>query len=809
MSGVISGQALAGGCDGRLRSVRSGVGGGIRLALWRGVRTVWVMSVRAESEFPFGRSVRRGGRGIGLLFAVALGLFGSLSAVARAAVPSSVRPSTWVANGQVDSVLPAGKLVYIGGYFNYVGPNTGGGVPLSLKRGSAVARFPKVNGSVLAVVPDGKGGYYIGGSFDKVGGVARANLAQVQANGSVDPTWNPHANSTVRALAVSGSTVYAGGQFSSIGGRARNLIAALGVRTGRATAWNPNARGPAGYSGVYALAVSGSTVYVGGEIFAIGGRARRYIAALSAGTGRATSWNPGANGVVYALAVSRSIVYAGGEFSSIGGQRRDNLAALNTRSGGASAWNPNATNEVGAATVDALAVTGSTVYAGGYFSSIGGEARNAIAALDASTGRATAWNPNASAGADAEFGADVYALAVTGSTVYAGGNFSSIGGVVRNNIAALDASTGRASAWNPSAGWDVVALAVSRSTVYAGGNFSSIGGVVRNNIAALDASTGRATAWNPNANAAVSTLARSGSTVYAGGYFTSIGGQARDQIAALDAQTGNATAWDANANPPSSCFEKCAREFGVLALAVSGSTVYAGGYFTSIGGQPRNQIAALDASTGDATAWNPSAGGPETYGVSRDVDAFALSGSTVYAGGQFTSIGGQPRNNLAALDADTGSASAWNPNASDGVNALAVSGSTVYAGGQFGSIGGRARNLIAALDPRTGRATAWNPNASGPDSYSGVYALALSGSSVYAGGYFGSIGGRARNNLAALNPRSGRASAWNPNADDVVDALAVTGSTVYAGGRFTMIGGFDQGGFAAFAPLARPTNEAR
>jgi IstB-like ATP binding protein len=115
------------------------------------------MSARVQSRFPFGGSVRRGGRGIGLLFAVALGLFGWLSAVAQAAVPGSVPSSTWVANGQVDSVLPASKLVYIGGSFKYVGPNTGGGVPLSLKRGSAVARFPKVNGMLCVCGPSGTG----------------------------------------------------------------------------------------------------------------------------------------------------------------------------------------------------------------------------------------------------------------------------------------------------------------------------------------------------------------------------------------------------------------------------------------------------------------------------------------------------------------------------------------------------------------------------------------------------------------------------------------------------------------------------
>jgi len=209
---------------------------------------------------------------------------------------------------------------------------------------------------------------------------------------------------------------------------------------------------------------------------------------------------------------------------------------------------------------------------------------------------------------------------------------------------------------------------------------------------------------------------------------------------------------------------------------VSGATVYAGGTFTSIGGQPRNRIAALDVGTGLATAWNP--------GANASVYALAMSGSTIYAGGVFTSIGGQPRTRVAALDAATGLATAWNPGTTGtlppSVFALWVSSSTVYAGGQFTSIGGQSRDNIGALDAVTGLATAWNPGASGA-----VSAFALSGSSLYAGGDFATdgsievVGGRAASGLARILPA--------PVSAPVVTVLSPNGGeTAYIGTTRTL-----------------------
>jgi len=254
--------------------------------------------------------------------------------------------STWETNGSVSAITRVRNRVYIGGSFSYVGPYTGYGVPLSEASGKALMRFAKIDdGDVFAAVSDGAGGYYVGGWFTAVGGVARSGLAHIRADGRVDRGWSADLGGSlatlgytpsVRALALSGSTLYVGGEFSSIGGQPRESIAALDATTGRVSAWNPGGSG----GGVYALAVSGQAVYAGGYFDAIGGQPRYHLAALDATTGLATGWNPDPDGTVLALAVSRSTVYAGGDFSDVGGETRYCIAGVDVSTGAATSWNP-------------------------------------------------------------------------------------------------------------------------------------------------------------------------------------------------------------------------------------------------------------------------------------------------------------------------------------------------------------------------------------------------------------------------------------------------------------------------------------
>jgi hypothetical protein len=595
---------------------------------------------------------------------VATVLLACLILAPRASALSPFPELGYVTNGTVNAVAHSEGATYIGGAFSQVGPATGPSVGVSLSTAKDLS-LPRVWGGsavIDAVAQDEKGGFFVGGNFTHVAGVACSNLAYIESSGEVNTNWCPNPNGTVQALAFSGSTVYVGGAFTEVGGSLREHIAAVcaiakcegEVAAGNATAWNPEAN-----AGVATLAISGTTVYAGGEFTTIGGETRERIAAICAiakcegevAAGDVTAWNPKANGVVDTIVVSGTTVYAGGAFTEIGGSLRERVAAVcatakcegEVAAGNATAWNPELVGTV----VLTLAISGSTVYLGGEFTKAGGSARKDIAAVCAiakcegviAAGKATVWKPNANA--------KVQALAVSGANVYAGGAFTEIAVAKRSFIAELNASgTVKAESWNPNANnaVDVITVNSTTSVVYIGGTLSSVGGEARENLAALNSSN-EVSSWNPSANKAVKTLVVSASTIFVGGEFTSAGGETRERLAAIcatakcegEVAAGKATAWNPKAN-------------GIVeTLAISGTTVYAGGAFTEVGGSSRERLAAIcatakcegEVAAGKATAWNPNPNG--------SVAALTISGSTLYAGGGFTSMETGDRSGFASF----------------------------------------------------------------------------------------------------------------------------------------------------------------
>jgi len=284
--------------------------------------------------------------------------------------------------------------------------------------------------------------------------------------------------------------------------------------------------------------------------------------------------------------------------------------------------------------------------------------------------------------------------------------------------------------------------------------------------------------FDPNANGVVDVVVvQPDGKILIGGAFTTLspnGGVAvtRNRIARLNPDGTLDRAFDPNANS----------EVYSIALQADGK-ILAGGEFNganSIGGQPRNRIARLDATTGLADSFDPNA--------NNIVNSITVqAGGKILAGGFFSSIGGQPRNYIARLDATTGLADSFNPHADFPVQSIAVQADgKILAGGFFSSIGGQPRNRIARLDATTGLADSFNPHAN-----QNVYSIAVQADGkILAGGDFISIGGQLRNYIARVNPDGTLDLAFNPNANEEVESVAVQADgKILLGGEFTSIGG--------------------
>ncbi len=595
-----------------------------------------------------------GGWFIGGFFSSADGL--TRNNIAHILQNGSVDPA-WDAdaNAGVRSLVMNGSTLYAGGDFTVIGGQSRDYLAaLNGQTGKATDWRVNANNSILCLASDGAN-IYAGGNFTEILFQERSYCIGVTAGWSPHLIWGTEPPSDpVDAIAVNGPIVYVGGSFTHINRANRGRLVALHASTGdTVSAFNAFGLATAD-AAVYSIVVNGSNLYVGGGFSRFGSESRRYLAQLSADSGKVLPWNPTANNQVWALAASGATVYAGGLFSAVGGESRNYIASIDATSGSVLAWNPRANKDV-----SAFAVAGTTLYAGGQFTSFGGRSRSRIAALDALTGKPISFNPLVNG--------NVNTFAQFDTVLYIGGSFTSIDGQSRKNLAALNAATGSVLEWNMDADGEVHSLAASGKTLYVAGAFKSLGSLNRSFIGAIDASAGNLTNWNPGADSAVRCIALCGGTIYVGGHFKNIGGQGRNYIAALDSATGSALAWNGNANNQ------------VLGLVARGSTVYAAGRFTGMGNLARNYIAALDASSGAVMSFDPNA--------NKAVYALALAGTTVYAGGLFDSIGGQSNSYIAALDGGNGTPLPWNPRASGTVYALAISGATLYAGGQFRSIG--------------------------------------------------------------------------------------------------------------------------
>jgi trimeric autotransporter adhesin len=709
-------------------------------------------------------------------------LFFHLGVGAYASVPFQLGT-----DGGVNQIVPAGDKYIVYGQFSNVGKFGGSGLIVDAATGQKPigGQWPTVDGSVTSVIadPSNPGGFFIAGNFNNIGEVKRTGVARILPDGSVDLNWSVPLNSGgfVSSLSSNGKALFMSGYFSVVNTQRQNLIS-VDLVTGVLLPWNPLTDG----SLTNGLAVSGDTVYLFGEFGMIDGERRAGLAAVDATKGELMPWNPltepgSIDGAITCFAVSGNTVFMGGNFTTVSGLHRPLLAAIDATSGAVTPWQASLVAPPMVGQIMSLSISNGILYVGGSFTMVGALPRNNVAAFDVVTGEVAPWDIRID---DNSYG--VTSVVATGDTVYVAGAFHSLQGQTNDGLVAVDAATGRLKDLQPDIGNGVSTMAASGKSIYIAGSGLLINPVHRNLLAQVDAN-GAVTDWDPEPDNQVGSMVVVGDTVYMAGYFSTLSGVSRVGLGAVDRLTGKATAWNPNPQIESNSI------FGTnIVIQTRGNTAYLAGNFTSIAGVPRAGIAAIDLTTGGVTTWNPNAGNkPADYcssillsgdtlyvigsannlgfgsaysvssgaqlpwQVSMDVAAstLAISGGTIFLGGSFTVVNTVACAGLAAVDAETGELSTtWNPNLSGGfgptmASALFVDGQNLYVGGNFSQISGQNLTSLAAVDTISGAAL---PGIPGTELGGSVQGLLLNKGSLFISGSFNEVGNKACMNVAAL-----------------------------------------------------------
>lgn len=332
-------------------------------------------------------------------------------------------------------------------------------------------------------------------------------------------------------------------------------------------------------------------------------------------------------------------------------------------------------------------------------------------------------------------GVATYAFEQVGTTMYAGGAFQSVQNSGRNttyarsNMMAFGATNGALTSFAPSFNAPVWAIRASGTSLYVGGEFTSVNGVARRGVAKIDAATG---AVDPSFNAnlpsgRVTEIRLAGGRVLVGGTFPK-------KLAALNAATGADTGYLNLGISGSVGAQGGGTEVYKFAVNPAGTRLVAIGNMTVVAGQTRYRafMVTLDATSGTLNPWyyqgldRPCAA-DSLVDYLRDVD-FSPDGSYF----AMVSTGFVPRDGevgISLCDAtarfDTDAPAPYNPRwinytGGDTLHSVAITGAAVYVQGHqrwldnpqgrdSAGPGAKDRPGIGAIDPNTGLALDWNP----------------------------------------------------------------------------------------------------
>ncbi len=448
-------------------------------------------------------------------------------------------------------------------------------------------------------------------------------------------------------------------------------------------------------------------------------------------------------------------------------------------------------------------------------------------------------------------------VALAHGRIYLAGDFTTVNGVPRRGLTALNAATGQLAGWGAgfTASGQVLALSVSSFGVYVSAHRT---------LSGLDAATGTILFERV---VDVTAIAATSTRVYVGGYGY------RRPVWAVDPVTGQDTDWALGFQfrpIQGTYFEGTS----IAALLLDGGRLYLSGNFHTAD-DLHHYLAAADAGSGAPSSWRPQLGertGPSLVRVATSIVAGATAldattGATLpfqpqvfglpafaepaagvqtvasapegaVIAGSFAGIGGVNRENLASIDLDTGQIEGWTAAlppftaldnlVTDGTSLLAhtrdsrflkidaVTG-TVLAEHRVSTgdvilvamrlSGGE---LVTVVSERFGSARLgvitiadWSyrqlpVTTEGPSQY--VTGLDVDGDAIYLMGAFDGVNGQSRPFLAAVRKSTGELLPWRPSPDDDARVVRAAGGRVWVGGDFHRIGGQRRRGLAELDP---------
>ncbi|MES2389166.1 MAG: T9SS type A sorting domain-containing protein [Bacteroidota bacterium] len=454
--------------------------------------------------------------------------------------------------GPVYQLAVNNNLLYVAGAITKVRDSLCAGLAvIDLITGFPLETFPKGllnTGAVVTAVAITHDTLFIAGTFSTVNGMAQTNFAAVNAvTGSTIPFTTEPVTGTVYGMTVQAGNLYVAGRFSSVGANDRENLAAFSLATGATGTWVPqDFFQDAGYKPVITNIMSDDKhVYVSGRFRTIARKQVHNFAALDLVTGLPADSLSVCMGAqkIYAMAMQGNSIYLGGNFKSIGGKMRYGLASFYAANGQITDWCP-IKDYYFMAHVSGSCLYNNSLFVCGPFGSLAGADRKSIGGIDKITGEITTWLPY-------HVDNSVRYIAGYGNLLYMGGDFLALNTTPRRYAMCLSAVTSNSNSWNPAPDVSNSITSIAGTpggNIFVAGTFSNFGGQNRAGLALTSLSLGLAKPWNPNPNGAVNTLLSVGSRLYAGGNYTTIDSVNINRLCVFDAQQNLTPSFNPNPN---------------------------------------------------------------------------------------------------------------------------------------------------------------------------------------------------------------------------------------------------------------------